>query len=192
VSRRFRPTDAYADESIRGRRYVMGCVLVEARHLGPLRRSIEGLASGVAPRVHFNNDSDRQKRRVLDAIAEMPIEAFAVMCTKSHSTNEFQARAACVAEIVRQVQRREVANLVLESRQDDRDDERVISRTRTRADARLRTPHCSSRVHAVDRRCRHVGGRRRLAVEGPARRLAHRRDRTRALTAQNPVPLPFR
>jgi hypothetical protein len=110
----------------------MGCVLVEARHLGPLRRSIEGLASGVAPRVHFNNDSDRQKRRVLDAIAEMPIEAFAVMCTKSHSTNEFQARAACVAEIVRQVQRREVANLVLESRQDDRDDERVISRTRTR------------------------------------------------------------
>ena len=26
MSRRFRPTDAYVDESIRGRRYVMGCV----------------------------------------------------------------------------------------------------------------------------------------------------------------------
>jgi hypothetical protein len=33
MSRPFRPTDAFVDESIRGRRYIMGCVLVEARHL---------------------------------------------------------------------------------------------------------------------------------------------------------------
>ena len=26
--KRFRPTDAFVDESIRGQRYVMGCVLV--------------------------------------------------------------------------------------------------------------------------------------------------------------------
>ncbi len=104
MSGRFRPTDAYVDESIRGQRYVMGCVLVEARHLASLRPAVEGLASGVAPRIHFNNDTDRQKRRVLDAIAEMPIKVFATICTKDHSTNEFQARGACVAEIVRQVQ----------------------------------------------------------------------------------------
>lgn len=132
MSRRFRPTDAYVDESIRGRRYVVGCVLVEARHLAILRPTVEALASGVAPRIHFNNDTDRQKRRVLDAIAEMPIQVFATVCAKDHSTNEFQARAACVAEIVRQVQGRRVAKLVLESRQDDRDDERVIMRTRER------------------------------------------------------------
>lgn len=62
----------------------------------------------------------------------MPVQVFATVCTKDHSTNEFQARGACVAEIVRQVQGRGVAKLVLESRQDDRDDERVIMRTRER------------------------------------------------------------
>ena len=87
MSHRFRPTDAYVDESIRGRRYVMGCVLVEARHLATLRPAVEDLASGIAPRIHFNNDTDRQKRRVLDAIAEMPIQVFATVCTKDHDTN---------------------------------------------------------------------------------------------------------
>ena len=31
MRRRFLPTDAFVDESIRGRRYLMGCVLVEAK-----------------------------------------------------------------------------------------------------------------------------------------------------------------
>jgi len=110
----------------------MGCVLVEARHLTTLRREIGGLTTGVAPRIHFNNDTDAQRRRVLDAIVEMPIEVFGVVCTKGHSMNEFQARAACVTEIVGQVQRREVSKLVFESRQDDRDDERAIVRVRAR------------------------------------------------------------
>ena len=132
MNSRFRPTDAFVDESIRGRRYVMGCVLAEAQHLPALRRSAEGLTTGVAPRIHFNNDTDRQKLRVLDAIAEMPLQVFAVVCSKSHGTNEFQARAACVTEIVRQLQRRGVTRLVLESRQDDRDDVRVITRARVR------------------------------------------------------------
>ncbi len=90
------------------------------------------MATGVAPRIHFNNDTDRQKRQVLDAVAGMPIQVFATLCTKGHSTDEFQARASCVGEIVRQVQRRGVAKLVLESRQDDRDDERMIMRTKRR------------------------------------------------------------
>jgi hypothetical protein len=79
VSRRFRPTDAFVDESIRGRRYIMGCVLVEARHLAELRTTMDTL-SVTTSRIHFNNETDTQRRRVLDAIAEMPIEAFAVSC----------------------------------------------------------------------------------------------------------------
>ena len=91
---------------------------------------ISALATGVAPRIHFNNDTDRQKRRVLASIAEMQLQAFAVVCDKRHGANEFHARAACVAEIVRQLQRRAVGMLVIESRQDDRDDVRTITRTR--------------------------------------------------------------
>lgn len=130
MSRRTRPTAAFADESIRGRRYVMGCVLVEERRLPALRPAINSLATGVAPRIHFNNDTYWQKQRVLAAVAEMQLQAFAVVCDKRHGANEFQARAACVAEIVRQLQRRAVGRLVLESRQDDRDDVRTITRTR--------------------------------------------------------------
>lgn len=132
MSRKFRPSHAFVDESVRGRRYVMGCVLVEARHLAVLRPAVEALATGVSPRIHFNNDSDRQKRRVLDAIAEMPIQLIATVCVKAYRTNEFKAREACVAEIVRQLQRRGVAELIIESRQDDRDDVRVITQTRQR------------------------------------------------------------
>ena len=131
MSRRFRPTDAFVDESIRGRRYIMGCVLVEARHLSVLRPAMDEL-SVTTSRIHFNNETDDQKRRVLDAIADMPIQAFATVCAKDHQTDEFRARAECVAEIVREVQSRGVVSLVLESRQDDRDDERVIMRTRTK------------------------------------------------------------
>ena len=70
MSRRFRPTDAFVDESIRGRRYIMGCVLVEARHLSVLRPAMDQL-SVTTSRIHFNNETDDQKRRVLDAIADM-------------------------------------------------------------------------------------------------------------------------
>jgi hypothetical protein len=128
-------TDAFVDESIRGQRYLMACVLVQARDLAPLRSEVAQLASGVAPRVHFNNDTAKQKRRVLDAISQMPIEVFAVSCRKDHGTNDFRARAACVSEIVRQLQTRQVGRLVLESRQDDADDRRVITRTRARTPA---------------------------------------------------------
>ena len=134
MSRRFRPTDAFVDESIRGRRYVMGCVLVEARHLSILATGDGRVVDVMTSRIHFNNETDDQKRRVLDAIADMPIQAFATVCAKDHQTDEFQARAECVAEIVREVQSRGVVSLVLESRQDDRDDERVIMRTRQRRD----------------------------------------------------------
>lgn len=129
MSRRFRPTDAFVDESIRGRRYIMGCVLVEARHLAELRTTMDTL-SVTTSRIHFNNETDTQRRRVLDAIAEMQIEAFAVSCVEGHGVSEFRARGECVAEIVRRAQQREIATLVLESRQDDTDDERVIVRTR--------------------------------------------------------------
>ena len=108
----------------------MGCVLVEERHLPALQPAIDALATGIAPRIHFNNDTDHQKRRVLAAIADMQVQAIAVVCDKRHGKNEFYARAACVGEIVRQLQQRAVGRLVLESRQDDRDDVRTITRTR--------------------------------------------------------------
>ncbi|MAT05777.1 MAG: hypothetical protein CL424_12135 [Acidimicrobiaceae bacterium] len=148
MSRRFRPTDAFVDESIRGRRYIMGCVLVEARHLAQLRSTAKGLADGVAPRIHFNNDTNRQRRRVLDAIGEMPIQVFAVICVKGHGVTEFQARAMCVTEIVERLQGRRVAKLVIESRQNDLDDARTITVARS-PEPRLVFEHRTARHEQI-------------------------------------------
>ncbi|MGE3622082.1 MAG: hypothetical protein AB7L84_16635 [Acidimicrobiia bacterium] len=104
-------------------------MLVEARHLATLRPAMGALAVTTS-RIHFNNESAKQKRRVLDAIAEMPVQVFATVCRKDHDVDEYRARAGCVAEIVRRTQELRVTNLILESRQDDREDVRVITRVR--------------------------------------------------------------
>jgi hypothetical protein len=121
-------TDAFVDESVRGRRYLMACVMAEARHLPELRLAMRALA--VHERVHFNNESARRKRLVLSAIAEMPIGVFIAVAQRGHGATEFTARNACLTAVVERVQRHDVPRLVIESRDDDREDERHLVRVR--------------------------------------------------------------
>ena len=121
-------TDAFVDESVRGRRYLMACVMAEARHLPELRLEMRALA--IHERVHFNNESARRKRLVLSAIAEMPIGVFVAVAHRDHGISEFLARNACLAAVVEHVQQRDVPRLVIESRDDDREDERHLIRVR--------------------------------------------------------------
>ncbi len=121
MTRRFRPTDAFVDESIRGSRYLLGCVVIEARHLSEARPQVEALGVGRS-RVHFNNESRRRKAPVFEAIAGMPVEVFAVVCHRDHGVSQFQARAVALVRVVAELQARGVGRLVIESRQDDHDD----------------------------------------------------------------------
>ena len=129
MSRRFRPTDAFVDESLRGQRSLMVCVLVEARHLTQIRRATASLV-GEGKRLHFHQELDSMRRTALELIATMPVRVTVVVCGRRHGVSEFQARDACLAEIVRQLQDRSVPRLTVESRQDDSDDHRTILRTR--------------------------------------------------------------
>lgn len=131
MSRRFRPTDAFVDESIRGQRYLIGCVLVEARSLASIRLELNGLTEA-RRRIHFHNESSKRRREILSAIAEMPVSASVFVCKSKQGVREADARAACLAELVRALQSVEVQRLVVESRQDDRADVAVIERARTR------------------------------------------------------------
>ena len=115
-------------ESVRGRRYLMACVMAEARHLPELRLTMRALA--VHERVHFNNESARRKRMVLSVIAEMPIGVFVAIPQRGHGATEFAARNACLTAVVERVQRHDVPRLVIESRDDDREDERHLVRVR--------------------------------------------------------------
>ena len=123
------PHDPFVDESIRGQRYLMGCVLIEARDLAATRAAI-GVLPTRGRRLHFNNEVDAQKRILLASIAELPVRAFVVVCHRRHGITEFIAREACLAALVSEVQSQRVDRLVLESRQDDREDARIISKLR--------------------------------------------------------------
>ncbi len=126
---RFRPTDAFVDESIRGRRYLMGCVLIEARRLSTVRLETAALATD-GKRRHFSHDTAEHRRDAPRVFADMSIRAFVTVCTRTHGVTEFAARDACLSEIVRRLQILEVSRLTIESRQDDRDDRRTIQRVR--------------------------------------------------------------
>ena len=117
-------TDAFVDESVPGRRYLMACVMAEARHLPELRPVMRALA--IHDRGRFNNESARRKRFVLSAIAEMPIGVFIAVGQRGHGVTELAVRNACLTAVVERVQWHGVPRLVIESRDDDREDERHL------------------------------------------------------------------
>jgi hypothetical protein len=131
MNRRFRPTDAFVDESIRGQRYLLGCVLVEARSLASTRLELNGLTEA-RRRIHFHSESPKRRREILAAIAEMPVSTVVFIAKSKQGVREGDARAACLADLVRTLQVSGVQRLVIESRQDDRADVAVIERARTR------------------------------------------------------------
>jgi hypothetical protein len=126
---RFRPTDAFVDESIRGQRYLMGYVLIEARHLAMVRKTVVDLVVG-GKRLHFHQELDATRRAALQVFADLPIEVHVVSVLRSHEVTEFEARNTCLARIVEMVQERSVPLLTIESRQDDHDDRVTIVRHR--------------------------------------------------------------
>lgn len=130
MSGRFRPTDAFVDESIRGQRYLMACVLIEARDLPQVRQAAERLVL-TGGRLHFHDESAQRRRELLAAFASLPVSAFVVVCHRRHGVRESAARTLCVGEVVRQLQTAGVSRLVLESRHDDRADQRTIGQVRT-------------------------------------------------------------
>jgi hypothetical protein len=122
-------TDAFVDESIRGQRYLMACVLVHARHLTAVRRATAALV-GDGRRLHFHQELASTRRMALELFATIPVSVTIAVCARTHGVTEFNARDACLAEIVRQLQARSVPRLTIESRQDDSDDRRTIARSR--------------------------------------------------------------
>lgn len=130
MTNRFRPTDAFVDESIRGQRYLMACVLAQAHDISKMRADVGELAGTKTSRVHFNAELDSRRQTLLQAFAELPIESFVVVCRRRHGVTQFEARSRCLTHIVTAMQLRSVDRLVIESRQDDVDDERTIHRER--------------------------------------------------------------
>lgn len=100
MSRRFRPTDAFVDESIRGQRYLMACVLIQAHDMSKMRADVGDLAGTKSTRVHFNAELDSRRQTLLQTFAELPIESWVVISRRRHGVSEFVARSRCLGYIV--------------------------------------------------------------------------------------------
>ena len=140
--RRFRPTDAFVDESVRGQRYIMSCVLAEARALRDMRETMASLA--LHGQVHFRKESVKRRPLLIGAIGALPVQAIAVVVERPPGVSQVEARRHCLRAIVEALQEREVARLVLDRTSGAADDGRTLRRAR-RPEPTLTFEHRSSR-----------------------------------------------
>jgi hypothetical protein len=124
--RRWRPTDAHIDESQRGTRYVMGCVITDARDHPEIRRRVVELMRPRQRRIHFHDESLPDRRRLVDGFAELPLRVVVAVARLGHGVDAEHARSLCLQDLVRLLQAQRTARMVLESRHDDRRDAHTI------------------------------------------------------------------
>ena len=103
---------AFIDES-KASKYILVATLVTVRQLSESRRTMRSLRVKGQPRTHFRRESDRRRRMLLSAIAEMKFSHFVV--TSPTHIGLHKARERCLREIVLQLCRSDVKNIVLES-----------------------------------------------------------------------------
>lgn len=111
---------AFGDESTRADRYLMCFVIAQPAELATLRRGVRRLRASGQRRIHFVSESDRRRRQLLAAFADLDIRALVI-----HTTNrdQVQARDDVLHVAVDRLAELGVQRLVLEARQgqDDRD-----------------------------------------------------------------------
>ena len=81
-------------------------------------------------RIHFHGESGERRRELLTAFTALPVWVTVVWCGRRHGVTEFTAREQCLTRLVELAQQGKVSRLVIESRQDDRDDVRTVLRAR--------------------------------------------------------------
>jgi hypothetical protein len=126
---------AFVDESKR-RGYLVAAVVTAPSDLAAVRRALRGLLLPGQSTVHFRDEDDRRRRRVLSTISGLPITARLFV---SPSSDAVIARQRCLTHMVSELLDCGVDRLVLE--QSDGDlaaDRRTLFRS-------LRTPESNGR-----------------------------------------------
>jgi hypothetical protein len=127
-------TSAYVDESERRGRYLMCAVVIDPVRAGKFRREIRGLLLPGQRRLHFKKEGVRRRRELATALLGLQLDASVFVCRAAPGRGEAEARALCLAAVVRHLQSRgEPVSLILESRHhQDVDDQPVIAAARRR------------------------------------------------------------
>ena len=103
---------AFIDES-KASSYILVASVVLARKLTETRKTMMSLRMKGQPRTHFRKESDRRRRLLLSAIAELDLSHFVVTSKTNFGLQE--ARARCLEMLVGQLCSAGVKNIVFES-----------------------------------------------------------------------------
>ncbi|MBB5789708.1 hypothetical protein [Jiangella mangrovi] len=110
---------AFVDESVAGA-YIVAVALVRASEVAAGRRLMRGLLTGGQKRMHFYQESDRRRSKILKGIEELGPE-FRVYLTKKRK----HARDACLERMIPDLVAADVRRLVIE-----RDESLVLAERR--------------------------------------------------------------
>ena len=119
---------AFADESLRPGRCLMGVVLVEPEQAGALRRKTSHLRLPGQQRLRFQSESPERRHELLDAILDFDVQIFVFDRHKWHDESDADARFRCLTAMVQHLQgldRDVFLYLKHQNRRDDEDRETI-------------------------------------------------------------------
>lgn len=102
---------AYADESVRGRDYMLGVTLVPSSEVQATRRVLRALVIRGQRRIHFSSESNHRRRILLNDIAALGTSS-TIYLARHH--DQPAARDALLTAMVHDLLKEPTARLVLE------------------------------------------------------------------------------
>ena len=123
----------FVDESIRGQRYLISCVLIETKYLSDIRAVILHF-SRPNRRIHFRHESDQTRAAFLETISLLKIESLVIESRMLNGVNSKTARAKCLSFLIQHVQDNKLASrLIIEDFSDSKSDIRLIQSVRKKS-----------------------------------------------------------
>ncbi len=115
---------AFVDESIRGRVYIMGVVLLDPSCLTRTRRALRDLVPKGQRRLHFNGEKDPRRRKILSQMSLLNFEWTVYIATDGAQSD---LRSRLLRQIVEDLVADNALRIVLESRHgQDEADRRIL------------------------------------------------------------------
>jgi len=139
------PTRAYIDESARASYLI--CAVVVVGDASAIRSAVRQLPQPGSHRVHMAKESKRRRRELLTAIAPMDLQAFVATSPLAGRDSQRSARDLCLRQLVEWLVAAEVDELVIESCDQDRDDDRAVLAALYGLDATGALTYCHRRPH---------------------------------------------
>jgi hypothetical protein len=125
---------AYVDESSRGGYLLCAVVLLPAK-VGTTRRFLRGLCKPGQRRVHMKHESDGRRKEILSAVAQLGVEA-RIYRAQLGGRSERRSRDDCLRAMIPELlQELAVTRMVVESCDQDHQDNQVIREMVSKAQA---------------------------------------------------------